>query len=82
MAEIADNYSAAVSQYNKLMSDPDFVNKYNTKWIAVSKNGDYVIGSDETRTADVFLKCYPNDIQYYIGPVGGDPNNAGAVHRK
>jgi len=68
--EVIDNYSKAVNHYNTFMSDPDFVNKYRGKWIAVSKHGDYVIASTESRTASLFIEYYPNETQYFIGLVG------------
>lgn len=82
MDQVANNYDKAVAQYRDLMASTDLSAKYSGKWIAVSKQGDYVIGNSETQTAGTFINSYPNEIQYYIGPVGGDPNTVGIIYKK
>lgn len=82
MAHVVNNYNMAVEQYRKLMMDTDLIAKYPGKWIAVSKSGDYVVGNSETQAAGTFLNVYPNEVQYYIGPIGGDPDASGIVYRK
>lgn len=81
MEKVIKNYNEAVKQYNMLMTD-EFVNKNSGKWIAVSKHGDYVLGSSETRAAGDFIKYYPGEIQYFIGPVGCDPATAVVIYKK